>query len=255
MNTPRFSRYKTVEASMNKRLSNRWSMQAGGSHTWAHDFPGDYPNNPNATDVRRGHDALGLQGVGHVRSAVRHPRLAAAASPGGRELRAHRSRSARRARPRSGAIFSGTINAEPLELPPARQHHGARRARRSGVQPRAASMRVARLLRPVQHHEQPTRPKPGHRRPARASSARPPSWRRGRPASAPGCPGKQQVAGASVDRASVRAGQGCAWALRRPVSFAPDAVAPGPLHPAPTRRLPVRPTLFRVQLHLRPDPQ
>ena len=24
---------------MNKRLSNRWSMQAGGSHTWAHDFP------------------------------------------------------------------------------------------------------------------------------------------------------------------------------------------------------------------------
>ena len=47
MNTPRFSRYKTFEASMNKRLSNRWSAQIGGSHTWAHDFPGAYPNNPN----------------------------------------------------------------------------------------------------------------------------------------------------------------------------------------------------------------
>ena len=34
---------------MNKRLSNRWSMQAGGSHTWAHDFPDTYPNNPNGT--------------------------------------------------------------------------------------------------------------------------------------------------------------------------------------------------------------
>ena len=39
-NTPRFSRYKTIEASMNKRLSNRWAAQVGGSYTWAHDFPG-----------------------------------------------------------------------------------------------------------------------------------------------------------------------------------------------------------------------
>ena len=39
-NTPRFSRYKTFEASMNKRLSNHWSAQIGGSYTWAHDFPG-----------------------------------------------------------------------------------------------------------------------------------------------------------------------------------------------------------------------
>ena len=38
-NTPRFSRYKTVEASMNKRLANRWAAQIGGSYTWAHDFP------------------------------------------------------------------------------------------------------------------------------------------------------------------------------------------------------------------------
>jgi hypothetical protein len=48
MNTDRFSRYKTVEASMNKRLSDRWSMQAGGSHTWSHDYPEGFPNDPNA---------------------------------------------------------------------------------------------------------------------------------------------------------------------------------------------------------------
>jgi len=48
-NTPRFSRYKTVEASVNKRLANRWSLQLGGSHTWAHDFSGAYPNTPNGS--------------------------------------------------------------------------------------------------------------------------------------------------------------------------------------------------------------
>jgi Carboxypeptidase regulatory-like domain len=49
MNTERFSRYKTAEASMNKRLSGGWSMQAGGSYTWAHDFSGAYPNDPNGS--------------------------------------------------------------------------------------------------------------------------------------------------------------------------------------------------------------
>jgi hypothetical protein len=47
MNTDRFSRYKTVEASMVKRQGNRWTLQVGGSHTWALDFPGNYPNDPN----------------------------------------------------------------------------------------------------------------------------------------------------------------------------------------------------------------
>ena len=46
-NTGRFSRYKTVEASMVKRHGNRWSAQVGGSYTWANDFPGNYPNDPN----------------------------------------------------------------------------------------------------------------------------------------------------------------------------------------------------------------
>ena len=46
-NTGRFSRYKTVEASMVKRQGNHWSAQIGGSYTWAKDFPGNYPNDPN----------------------------------------------------------------------------------------------------------------------------------------------------------------------------------------------------------------
>ena len=40
-------RYKTIEASMTKRLSNRWSLNAGGSHTWSHEF--FQVNTPNAT--------------------------------------------------------------------------------------------------------------------------------------------------------------------------------------------------------------
>jgi hypothetical protein len=38
MNLAQGGRYKTFEASVNKRFSSRWSMQAGGSHTWAHEF-------------------------------------------------------------------------------------------------------------------------------------------------------------------------------------------------------------------------
>ena len=32
---------------MVKRHGNRWSAQVGGSYTWANDFPGNYPNDPN----------------------------------------------------------------------------------------------------------------------------------------------------------------------------------------------------------------
>jgi hypothetical protein len=45
MNVPSYGRHKTVEASANKRLSNRWSMQIGGSHTWSDAYTA--PNNPN----------------------------------------------------------------------------------------------------------------------------------------------------------------------------------------------------------------
>ena len=45
MNLDSYGRYKTIEASANKRLSNRWSMQVGGSHTWSDAY--SQPNNPN----------------------------------------------------------------------------------------------------------------------------------------------------------------------------------------------------------------
>jgi hypothetical protein len=35
----RLSRYKTVEASVNKRYGNRWSASLGGAHTWLRDYP------------------------------------------------------------------------------------------------------------------------------------------------------------------------------------------------------------------------
>jgi hypothetical protein len=53
MNVPRYGRYKTVEVSSNKRLSNKWSAQIGGSHTWMTNFPTDlFPNNPNMPGVQ-----------------------------------------------------------------------------------------------------------------------------------------------------------------------------------------------------------
>jgi hypothetical protein len=52
MNTPRYGRYKTYEVSANKRHSNRWSAQLGGSFTQMEGFPTDlYPNNPNMQGV------------------------------------------------------------------------------------------------------------------------------------------------------------------------------------------------------------
>jgi hypothetical protein len=52
MNTPQYSRAKTVELSMSRRYSNRWSATIGGAHTWLTDFPNNtggygYPKNPN----------------------------------------------------------------------------------------------------------------------------------------------------------------------------------------------------------------
>jgi Carboxypeptidase regulatory-like domain len=55
MNVDRPERFRTVEASVVKRLSNRWSANVGGAFTWLHDFPNtiggginnNYPPNPN----------------------------------------------------------------------------------------------------------------------------------------------------------------------------------------------------------------
>ncbi len=47
MNLPQFSRFKTVETSINKRYGNRWSASLGGAYTWMNNFPNGYPQNPN----------------------------------------------------------------------------------------------------------------------------------------------------------------------------------------------------------------
>ena len=46
-NSPDDGRYKTIEASINKRLSHRYSLSAGYGYTWRHDFPYGYPNTLN----------------------------------------------------------------------------------------------------------------------------------------------------------------------------------------------------------------
>jgi hypothetical protein len=47
-----YSRYKTVELSLNRRYANRWSAQIGGAYTMLHDFPNNVPNNPNEPGVQ-----------------------------------------------------------------------------------------------------------------------------------------------------------------------------------------------------------
>jgi hypothetical protein len=48
MNVDRYSRYKTVEVSMNKRYGSRWSASTGFGYTMLTDFPtGSFPQNPN----------------------------------------------------------------------------------------------------------------------------------------------------------------------------------------------------------------
>jgi hypothetical protein len=47
MNLPDFGRYKTIEVSLNKRYSNRWSGSIGYGYSWQHNFPNGYPQNPN----------------------------------------------------------------------------------------------------------------------------------------------------------------------------------------------------------------
>ena len=111
-NTPRFSRYKTVEASLVKRMSDRWSAQAGGSYTWAHDFPGAYPNDPNGVfdqDTSRWDFKLSGSYEAPLRirisPLVRH-------QAGANFARTISVSSA--AATAAGAIYSGTITAEPL---------------------------------------------------------------------------------------------------------------------------------------------
>lgn len=52
MNVPQYSRYKTVEVSVNRRYSDRWSASIGGAYTWMKDFTTElFPNNPQMQGV------------------------------------------------------------------------------------------------------------------------------------------------------------------------------------------------------------
>jgi hypothetical protein len=51
MNVDQYSRYKTIEVSMNKRASNRWSASAGFGYTFMTDFPNGPQRNPNNPGV------------------------------------------------------------------------------------------------------------------------------------------------------------------------------------------------------------
>jgi hypothetical protein len=111
-NTPRFSRYKTVEASLNRRLSNRWAAQIGGSHTWALDFPGAYPNNPNGVfDENNTRWDFKLSGTYEAPLGIRFSPLVR--HQAGANFARQFSVGAASATA-AGAIFSGTINVEPL---------------------------------------------------------------------------------------------------------------------------------------------
>jgi len=52
MNLPQYARFKTVETSLTKRHSNRWSSTLGFGYTWTKDFPNDYPQSPNQPGVQ-----------------------------------------------------------------------------------------------------------------------------------------------------------------------------------------------------------
>jgi hypothetical protein len=115
MNVPSYGKYKTVEGSMNKRLSNRWSMQAGASHTWSESFT--FPNNPNVTpqsDTTRWD--FKLSGTFEAPFGIRvSPLLRHQAGANFARTINVGSGSATAV----GAIFQGTIQAEPFN---ARRH-------------------------------------------------------------------------------------------------------------------------------------
>ena len=50
-NLPRKGDYRTLELSINRRYSNRWSAQVGGAYTWLNNFvetvANSWPRNPN----------------------------------------------------------------------------------------------------------------------------------------------------------------------------------------------------------------
>jgi hypothetical protein len=115
MNVGNESRYKTVEASMSKRLSNRWSLQGGGSHTWSKEF--FEVNTPNATsDAETSRWDFKLSGTYEAPYGIRiSPLLRHQAGANFARTISVGAGIATAA----GGIFSGTIDAEPRN---ARRH-------------------------------------------------------------------------------------------------------------------------------------
>jgi Carboxypeptidase regulatory-like domain len=111
MNVGDEGRYKTIEASMQKRMSQRWSLQAGGSHTWSHNFfQVQTPNATSEADITRWD--FKLSGTYEapfgfrISPLIRHQagaNFARTISVGAAAATA------------AGGIFSGTIDAEPRD--------------------------------------------------------------------------------------------------------------------------------------------
>ena len=105
-------------SSMNRRLANRWAAQVGGSYTWANDFPGTpvnpngYPNTPNGTfdepttrwDFKLSGTYEAPYGI-RVSPLVRHQ----AGANFARQFVVGAGLATA-----ANAIFSGTVNVEPL---------------------------------------------------------------------------------------------------------------------------------------------
>ena len=62
-NVGQFTRAKTAEVSMSRRLANRWSASIGGSYSWLRDFPNGFPNTPNEPGLQN-HSQWNLKATG-----------------------------------------------------------------------------------------------------------------------------------------------------------------------------------------------
>ena len=109
-NAGAYSRAKTVELSMSRRYTNKWSASVGGAYTMMSDFPNGFPNNPNEPGAEDrsiwnlkatgSYDAPGGVRVSPVlrhQSGANYARTFTIAVPTG-----------------SGLIASGTAYAEPM---------------------------------------------------------------------------------------------------------------------------------------------
>ena len=81
-NVPRFSRYKTIELSLNKRYSRRWSMGIGSAHTWMTDFPNGFPLIPISLVPRIGPSGISKRPRATTRPLESGCRQSCGISPG-----------------------------------------------------------------------------------------------------------------------------------------------------------------------------